>query len=217
LQEQIGDKYLPKMKFSWKRFGYVEPTRWHRYNTWKPPAVISSKMRIIDVTGDGLPDILQCASSSVTDCKSWINTSSCHCVANLSQCLSKLYTVLLRHIVNNQPNHCPDCKSWINTGTGWKRDDAYKPQTAIAGNYSGVVKDYGVRIVDVNGDGLVDYLQCDTAGACKAWINTGSGWQRNLQSVTEPDDNSHCKKSGRPSPVTSTIRTPLSILLVPLI
>jgi hypothetical protein len=28
LQEQIGDKYLPKMKFSWKRFGYVEPTRW---------------------------------------------------------------------------------------------------------------------------------------------------------------------------------------------
>jgi hypothetical protein len=33
---------------------------------------------------------------------------------------------------------------------GWKRDDAYKPQTAIAGNYSGVVKDYGVRIVDVN-------------------------------------------------------------------
>jgi hypothetical protein len=32
LQEQIGDKYLPKMKFSWKRFGYVEPTRWHRYN-----------------------------------------------------------------------------------------------------------------------------------------------------------------------------------------
>jgi hypothetical protein len=41
---------------------------------------------------------------------------------------------------------------WINTGTGWKRDDAYKPQTAIAGNYSGVVKDYGVRIVDVNGN-----------------------------------------------------------------
>jgi hypothetical protein len=76
LQEQIGDKYLPKMKFSWKRFGYVESTRWHRYNTWKPPAVISSKMRIIDVTGDGLPDILQCASSSVTDCKSWINTGA---------------------------------------------------------------------------------------------------------------------------------------------
>jgi hypothetical protein len=33
-------------------------------------------MRIIDVTGDGLPDILQCASSSVTDCKSWINTGA---------------------------------------------------------------------------------------------------------------------------------------------
>jgi hypothetical protein len=37
-------------------------------------------------------------------------------------------------------------------------------QEAIAGNYSGVIRDYGVRILDVNGDGLVDYLQCDTAG-----------------------------------------------------
>jgi hypothetical protein len=25
----------------------------------------------------------------------------------------------------------------------------------------------------------VVYLQCDQAGAGKAWINTGSGWQRN--------------------------------------
>jgi hypothetical protein len=39
--------------------------------------------------------------------------------------------------------------------------------------------DNGGRIVDVTGDGLPDFLQCDTAGACKAWINTGSGWQRN--------------------------------------
>jgi hypothetical protein len=85
---------------------------------------------IIDVTGDGLPDILQCASSSVTD-----------------------------------------CKSWINTGAGWRRNDAYKPKTIINGK--------GVRILDVNGNGLVDYLQCDAAGRCKAWINTGSGWQRN--------------------------------------
>jgi hypothetical protein len=30
-----------------------------------------------------------------------------------------------------------------------------------------------VRILDVNGNGSVDYLQCDAAGQCKAWINTG--------------------------------------------
>jgi hypothetical protein len=39
--------------------------------------------------------------------------------------------------------------------------------------------DNGVRIVDVTGDGLPDFLKCSTAGQCKAWINTGSGWQRN--------------------------------------
>jgi hypothetical protein len=54
---------------------------------------------------------------------------------------------------------------------GWRRNDAYKPKTIINGK--------GVRILDVNGNGLVDYLQCDAAGRCKAWINTGSGWQRN--------------------------------------
>jgi hypothetical protein len=27
--------------------------------------------------------------------------------------------------------------------------------------------------------GLPDFLKCGTAGQCKAWINTGSGWQRN--------------------------------------
>ena len=305
LQEYVGGKYLPKMKFSWKRFGYVEPTRWHRYNTWKSPAVISSKMRIIDVTGDGLPDLLQCASSSVADCKSWVNTGAgwkrddaykpktifngkgvrivdvngnglvdylqcdtagaCKAWTNTGsgwqlndnwkppavisymsdsksvdngvrivdvtgdglpdflkcstagQCKAWINTgsgwqrndnwkppAVISYMsgTNNIDNgvrivdvtgdglpdflQCElssgsvtDCKSWINTGTGWKRNDAYKPQTAITGNYSGVARDYGVRIVDVNGDGLVDYLQCDTAGACKAWINTGSGWQRN--------------------------------------
>jgi hypothetical protein len=36
-----------------------------------------------------------------------------------------------------------------------------------------------VRIVDVTGEGLPDFLKCDTAGQCKAWINTGSGWKLN--------------------------------------
>jgi hypothetical protein len=50
---------------------------------------------------------------------------------------------------------------------------AYKPKTIINGK--------GVRILDVNGNGLVDYLQCDAAGQCKAWINTGSGTYLFLQ------------------------------------
>jgi hypothetical protein len=126
---------------------------WRRNDAYKPKTIINGKgVRILDVNGNGLVDYLQC-------------DAACN--------------LLLCYILRNQASHRRLHQQYINTGTGWKRDDAYKPQTAIAGNYSGVVKDYGVRIVDVNGDGLVDYLQCDTAGACKAWINTGSGWQRN--------------------------------------
>jgi hypothetical protein len=70
--------------------------------------------------------------------------SNYYCVANLSQCLSKLCNLLLCYIL------VTDCKSWINTGAGWRRNDAYKPKTIINGK--------GVRILDVNGNGLVDYL-----------------------------------------------------------
>jgi hypothetical protein len=31
----------------------------------------------------------------------------------------------------------------------------------------------------LTGEGLPDVLKCDTAGQCKAWINTGSGWKLN--------------------------------------
>jgi hypothetical protein len=43
----------------------------------------SSKMRIIDVTGDGLPDISQCASSSEFH-------NYCSCVWNIQVILTKI-------------------------------------------------------------------------------------------------------------------------------
>jgi hypothetical protein len=48
---------------------------------------------------------------------------------------------------------------WINTGSGWQLNDNWKPPIAIShwndsGNF-----DTGVRIVDVSGDGLPDFLK----------------------------------------------------------
>jgi hypothetical protein len=34
--------------------------------------------------------------------------------------------------------------------------------------------DTGVRIVDVSGDGLPDFLKCDTTGDCRSWTNMTS-------------------------------------------
>jgi hypothetical protein len=51
------------------------------------------------------------------------------------------------------------------TAGGFQLSLRCQPKTIINGK--------GVRILDVNGNGLVDYLQCDAAGQCKAW----SGFQ----------------------------------------
>jgi hypothetical protein len=67
----------------------------------------------------------------------------------------------LRHILRNQASH----------------HLIHQQYAHLCQNYNNI--DKGVRIVDVTGEGLPDFLKCDTAGQCKAWINTGSGWKLN--------------------------------------
>jgi len=75
----------------------------------------------------------------------------------------------------------------INTGTGWNTNNNYA--NTLQGTSLWMVddvdskdKDTGVRLVDVNNDGLVDILQnrlSSTYGTIKgALINTGSGWEK---------------------------------------
>jgi hypothetical protein len=66
--------------------------------------------------------------------------------------------------------------AYLNTGTGWVSAPNFIPPHAIASN---VMKEMGVRFVDVNGDGLVDmiYHRYMCAGTdAGAYLNTGSGW-----------------------------------------
>ncbi|VVM21591.1 hypothetical protein BSPWISOXPB_5847 [uncultured Gammaproteobacteria bacterium] len=98
---------------------------------WNGSKSIDKGVRIVDVTGEGLPDFLKCDTAG-------------------------------------------QCKAWINTGSGWKLNDNWKPPIAIShwndsGNF-----DTGVRIVDVSGDGLPDFLKCDTTGDCRSWTNVTS-------------------------------------------
>lgn len=75
---------------------------------------------------------------------------------------------------------------WINNGSGWTKDenwtlpntDMFSGAFAVDGNND----ETGVRLADINGDGLVDYLQSyDDYGGVSVeyvYLNTGSGWVR---------------------------------------
>ncbi|MFH1255610.1 MAG: RHS repeat-associated core domain-containing protein [bacterium] len=82
-----------------------------------------------------------------------------------------------------------DIKSaYINKGdgTGWVRDDNYTGFPIITGEYG---KDQGVRIADVNGDGLPDFIKRLGTETGKVYINKGdgTGWYENTNySVPEP-------------------------------
>ncbi len=71
---------------------------------------------------------------------------------------------------------------WLNTGAGWQYDEGYSnlpTYFVIDGT------DNGSSLVDLNGDGLVDFVQNykNSSGTWfkNVWLNTGSGWQFNQE------------------------------------
>jgi len=62
--------------------------------------------------------------------------------------------------------------AWINTpGTGWVSNSNYIPPSALA--HDGVA-DSGARFVDLNSDGLADFVNLNTGSA---YLNTGTGFE----------------------------------------
>ncbi|MDB6155312.1 MAG: Repeat family protein, partial [Chthoniobacteraceae bacterium] len=68
-------------------------------------------------------------------------------------------------------------RAFLNTGRGWKENNGYRspiPLSTVTGNNS---KDMGVRVMDINGDGLADLVG---GGASPVtYLNTGTGWASN--------------------------------------
>ncbi|MDO8740790.1 MAG: toxin TcdB middle/N-terminal domain-containing protein [Candidatus Woesearchaeota archaeon] len=66
-------------------------------------------------------------------------------------------------------------RTWINTGTSWLEDSTWTVPSNAYFITSADRKDRGVRIADVNGDGMPDLVKGDTSTRI-TWINTGKGW-----------------------------------------
>ena len=74
-------------------------------------------------------------------------------------------------------------KAWLQDNGAWVLSESYTPPQAFSALFHDLefgrtaMHGMGTRLVDLNGDGLVDILHA-YAGVRKAWLNTGNGWQQ---------------------------------------
>jgi RHS repeat-associated protein len=85
-------------------------------------------------------------------------------------------TLKTRHAFINTPDHPDKC---------WQDQEKWHPKTALTQEKRG---DLGVRLLDLNGDGLTDMIssfqKLNGSINTKAWLNTLNGWQENAAYAT---------------------------------
>ncbi|HEV7671108.1 MAG TPA: FG-GAP-like repeat-containing protein [Thermoanaerobaculia bacterium] len=172
-------------------YGYQSATdSWSEATSWDipEPTVESdysdSGTRFADVNGDGLPDLLRRdASSSVNKVymnngTGWTYNSSWTIPLAITDGATVHPGTLLVDvngdgridIVRSKENATSSI--YINSGTAWVLSSDTVPVnfSDISGN------DLGVRVADVNGDGLPDLLHNTVWDGNKVYINNGSTW-----------------------------------------
>lgn len=168
--------------------------------TWKPPIDLVSLntpnwvdngVQLVDFNGDGKVDLLQANERTVAK-SAYLNTGSGWKDVS-SQWASPTYFIKsddadqgsrlvdvngdgLIDIIEGY-NFGSDVKNaWLNNGSGWVSSSAWIPPALFT---SSSKADTGIRLIDLNGDGLVDMLQDFknvSASEREAFINNGNGW-----------------------------------------
>ncbi|MCF7860963.1 FG-GAP-like repeat-containing protein, partial [Candidatus Woesearchaeota archaeon] len=171
---------------------------WVSNSSWVPPVEFITEYgrdkgtRIVDVNGDGLPDIIQEAyglgdSAYLNTGNGWIrNDSFDPPIEFLSSTGGDKGTRLadvngdgLPDII--QSKYGEGSSAYMNTGTGWSRNDSFQPPIEFIDS-SGQNK--GTRLADVNGDGLVDIIQSKYGGGSSAYTQKGSHNHYLIKAVT---------------------------------
>lgn len=148
-------------------------------------------MRIQDVNGDGLPDLLQAYQlSSGGQNEVWINNGNgwtadpewtVPALMATTYLGSNWYDTGVRFadingdgladiIQNWSATTLGTTTAWINTGSGWVSDPQWSPPIAFSTDNN----PHDVRFADVNGDNMVDIISANTYTGDVSYINTGT-------------------------------------------
>ena len=79
-------------------------------------------------------------------------------------------------------NWQPDNKVYINNGSGWALDTSWVLPVPLQA-WVGFAVDGGIRVFDVNGDGLPDIISAPYTGNTAVYLNNGNGWTQNTNWV----------------------------------
>jgi RHS repeat-associated protein len=179
--------------------GYYLPTPIMSYEAYSTGI---RQGELVDVNGDGLVDWVRAYrnQAGTSYIKTWLNTGTGWADGtnyNLPTVINDYAAATSGHVqgefadvngdglvdwVRAYRNHAGTdyIKTWLNTGGGWTDGTNYNLPTVIM-TYEAYST--GIRqgeLVDVNGDGLVDWVRAyrNQAGTSyiKTWLNTGTGW-----------------------------------------
>ncbi|HZX50316.1 MAG TPA: FG-GAP-like repeat-containing protein, partial [Candidatus Paceibacterota bacterium] len=149
--------------------------------------------RLVDINGDAIPDLVRAESGSpykifIQEGTTWNDYSSLWSfpepitLSGSSDAGTRLADVNGDGLVDVLRSTDTYTKVHLHNGSGWTEDASWSiPESFVKEPNS---RDTGVRLADVNGDGLADILFHDgNIPSAKAYINNGAGWTEDLSWV----------------------------------
>jgi len=164
-------------------------TGWEYNSSWTIPldfvtSNIDQGVQIIDVNGDGKPDLVQAKDNTrvvyLNTGSSWVGNGSwnlqCDFISSGADTGARFVDVNGDGLVDIVQAATPGLVHavWLNTGNSWVSDTTWIIPSSIYFT-DATYTDNNVRLIDVNNDGLVDILD----GMANAYLNNGTGWVQN--------------------------------------